>query len=119
MRDGSVQADHFYQPAAAMAKRRSNTVRMTIDGESIDIANTPLTPQHMSEILHLEKSYGSALDIIRRYVESPATYWEEAGMSEESICRSLENAQKLWDKFGRKRPVFLDSAFQKYLPQAA
>jgi hypothetical protein len=117
MRDGSVQSDHFYQPAADMALRRSHTVSMTINGEKVDISKTPLTLPHMSEILHLENSYEGALKIIQDFVSDPIKYWREAGMSDDYIKLSLQNAVKLWEKFGRKIPRFLESALAEFLPE--
>lgn len=69
----------------------------------------------MAEIFHLEKSYDGALEIIQKFMNDPIAYWQKIGMAEAQIKLSLLNAQKLWQKFDRKTPEFLQDAIAHYL----
>lgn len=107
----------YYKPVVEQFRKASEEKELVIDGEKIDIIDTPFGQPWVTNTVHIVRDYTEAYEIIDKFWKNPAEYWEEAGIPPKEVAKAYWAQFEEWIKMGMKMPERVTRAVREYAPE--
>lgn len=109
-----VDPDKLCSNVVAQIKEISSRTHIKLFGKTVDISHSPLGQAWVSNTVHHVDDYEKAATVIKDFWDSPAAYWDRAGIPGEAIAMAYHKHCTELERMGMRMAEHISRAARLY-----